>query len=407
MRYIELILVAAMTAACGNRNAREVQPQPVEAEPATPAVEEDIEHALDLIGETVRQPVMATRPQATSQGVDIEGIVSFDKTVHDFGDISIADGPQTCTFTVKNIGAEAIAIYEVAVTCGCTDVRWTREPVQPGKTGTISVTYKNEDGPLPFDKTLTAYIAGLSRPVTLRLRGMVHDKKRPLSELYGAHRLGALGLKSLEYKAGNLPQGESAGDEATVANLGKDPLLVTFTEVSPQLTLSVEPNPIPANSTAKLRFSIKADPQQWGLNRYFATPVLDGTPAGERIAVRAHTRENFAAWSEEQRRDGAQPIFDESTVTFGTIGAGTPVSASFTYTNKGKAPFHIYAAGTEDAPVRFTLPEQDTQGGQKGRVSLSLDTSSLPKGEAVIMLTLTTNSPSRPVVNLFLVGVVE
>ena len=49
-------------------------------------------------------------------------------------------------------------------------------------------------------KTLTVYIAGVSKPVILRLRGIVHEKKKSVAELYGAEKLGAMGLKSLNYK---------------------------------------------------------------------------------------------------------------------------------------------------------------------------------------------------------------
>jgi Protein of unknown function (DUF1573). len=123
---------------------------------------------------------MALAPdESTDDAVQVDEVVEFDRTVHDFGDISVNDGPVTCTFTVKNIGKEPIAIYEVVTSCGCTDAQWTREPLQPGKTGTITGTYKNEDGPVPFDKTLTVYIAGVSKPVILRMRGVVHEKKNP------------------------------------------------------------------------------------------------------------------------------------------------------------------------------------------------------------------------------------
>lgn len=36
------------------------------------------------------------------------GVVQLDKTVHDFGDILVSDGPVTATFTVKNVGDKAL-----------------------------------------------------------------------------------------------------------------------------------------------------------------------------------------------------------------------------------------------------------------------------------------------------------
>lgn len=332
-----------------------------------------------------------------------EGDAVFDKLVHDFGDVSVEDGPLTCTFTVTNNGKEPIALFEVVSSCGCTDVTWTREPLQPGKSGTISATFKNEDGPFPFDKTLTVYISGQRKPVILRLRGVVHEKKKSLSELYGAQKLGDFGLKAREYKAGILKQGLTVSEMATVANLGKKPLEVSFTEVSEHLKVSVTPNPIPAGSTASLIFTIEAAPELYGKQTYSATPVLNGQKAKAPLTVWASTRENFDRWTEQQRNDGAIPVFENSTANFGTVKAGTPVELTFNCSNRGKNTFHIYQADPED-PALKVLEIRDAEAGGKGFVRVQLNTSAVEKGETVIMLTLITNSPLRPVVNLFVAG---
>ena len=390
MKHV-LYCAAILLATFGCRNARSAE----------------VKKAMQELGQTTENPTMAVAPDdSTEDGAQVTEVVEFDKTVHDFGDISIDDGPQTGVFTVKNVGKDPIAIYEVVTSCGCTDAQWTREPIQPGKTGTITGTYKNEDGPVPFDKTLTVYIAGVGKPVILRLRGMVHEKKKPLSELYGAEKLGAMGLKSLNYKVSNILQGESSSDEVKIANLGKQPMKVTFTNVSPNLTVEVVPATVPAGETAALRFSVKADPDLWGKHVYSATPVINGAKAAKPITVTALTRGNFASWTPEQRKNAAQCIFDESTVSFGTANAGAKVKGTFTFTNKGKSALKFYSLDADADGVTATLPgEIPAQG--KGSIPVTLDTSSLPQGETVVMLTLTTNCPARPIINLFLVGLVK
>ena len=390
MKHV-LYCAAILLAACGCRNARSAE----------------VNKAMQELGQTTENPTMAVVPDdSTEDGVRVAEVVEFDKTVHDFGDISIDDGPQTCVFTVKNVGKEPIAIYEVVTSCGCTDAQWTREPIQPGKTGAITGTYKNEDGPVPFDKTLTVYIAGVGKPVILRMRGLVHEKKKPLSELFGAVKLGQMGLKSLNYKVSNVLQDESSSDEVKIANLGKQPMKVAFTDVSPNLTVEVVPATVPAGETAALRFSVKADPALWGKHVYSATPVINGAKASKPITVTALTRGNFASWTPEQRKNAAQCIFDESTVSFDTANAGAKVKGTFTFTNKGKSPLKFYSLDADTDGVTATLPgEIPAQG--KGSIPVTLDTSTLPKGETVVMLTLTTNCPARPLINLFLVGLVK
>ena len=386
-----LYCTAILLSVCGCRNASSAE----------------LKKAMQELGQTTENPTMAVVPDdSTEDGAQVIEVVEFDKTVHDFGDLSVNDGPQTCTFTVKNVGKEPIAIYEVVTSCGCTDASWTREPLQPGKTGTISATYKNEDGPVPFDKTLTVYIAGVSKPIILRLRGLVHEKKKSVAELYGAEKLGSMGLKSLNYKVSNILQGESSSDEAKIANLGTKPMKVTFTDVSPNLTIEVVPATVPAGETAALRFSVKSDPNLWGKHIYKATPVVNGVKAAKPVSVSALTRGNFASWTPEQRKNAAQCIFDESTVSFGTVTAGKKVDAVFTFTNKGKSSLTFYSLDADTPGVTATLPG-DTDAQKKGSIPVKLDTSSLPKGETVIMLTLTTNCPARPIINLFLTGLVK
>ena len=335
-----------------------------------------------------------------------EGSVSWDKTVHNFGDVSVSDGPLSCTFTLTNNGSEPISIFEVVSSCGCTDVKWTKGSIKPGETGTISATYKNEDGAMAFDKTLTAYISGVKKPVILRLRGVVHEKKKSLAQLYGAQKLGTFGMKTRTFLVGTLKQGLSTSETETVANLGTKPLKVTFADISEGLSISVKSNPIPANSTATLAFTVTSAPDVYGKKIYRATPVLDGKKADAPLEITAWTQENFAGWSDKQRKDAALPYFDQSTFSIGSVKAGKVVEVTYTCTNRGKMPFHIFKADVED-PALQLKEMADVAPGKKGAIRFSLDTSKLPKGETVLMISLTTNSPLRPLINLFVAGIVE
>lgn len=112
-----------------------------------------------------------------SAQVPADRLVSFDKKIHDFGTISIKDGPQTCTFEMTNISGGSTVIYAVVSSCGCTNVQWTKQSIPAGEKGTIEATYANDEGPYPFDKQLTVYIKDASKPVTLHIRGEVTNKK--------------------------------------------------------------------------------------------------------------------------------------------------------------------------------------------------------------------------------------
>ena len=70
--------------------------------------------------------------------------VEFDKTTHNFGAFSESNPIQTATFTFTNTGNGPLVIHQAVASCGCTVPEYTQEPIQPGKTGTIKVTYNGE-----------------------------------------------------------------------------------------------------------------------------------------------------------------------------------------------------------------------------------------------------------------------
>lgn len=333
-----------------------------------------------------------------------------DKTVHNFGDIILGSGPVSCSFNIKNIGSKPAVIYNVTSSCGCTDVSWTKEPLMPGKTGKISVTYSNDEGAYPFDKSLTVYMSDVKKPVILKVRGVSVAKQRPLAESYPVH-FGPLALKDKEFKCGNLEQGGKKSNAVMIANISDKPISVSFAEVSPQLSLKVSPNPIPAQSTAEMSFTVTADRELWGKNFYQACPLVNGKAVKDasgnpKISIWAFTKENFSGLNSDEKAKGPRPMFNESTYSFGKVRKGAVVNAEFIFKNEGKQNFEVYAVNSDakgcvvgDIPV--------AKPGETVKFMATLNTAEMPAGEVLTIITLTTNSPLRPIVNLFIAGWIE
>lgn len=66
--------------------------------------------------------------------------VSFDKMVHDFGEIKQGEVVST-SFTIKNVGDKDLYVLEAHGSCGCTVPEVTKEPISPGKTAPIYVKF--------------------------------------------------------------------------------------------------------------------------------------------------------------------------------------------------------------------------------------------------------------------------
>ena len=348
--------------------------------------------------------------------IKVSGSAEFDRDSYDFGDIVLGSGPVSCTFTLKNIGQEPLAIYSVVSSCGCTEAQWTKSPIKPGESGKISATYSNNEAPLPFDKNLTVYLSGMKKPVILKLRGVCRERKLSLAEAYPVH-FGNLGFKTLDLKSGNILQGECRSGEFKMANIGKKTITVKFTDLS--AGLGIEPNPlsIPAGGEVTVGYTVQSSEERWGKNHYLATPVVDGVssfalaglPYGVKagkLRIFAYTTDNFTSLSEAEKSKGPIPRFKTSTFSFGKIKAGRTVDAVFDFTNEGKSDFIVHKCDV-DAPKSTAGAVPTVAPGESGQIRVSLDTAVLPKGETLIIVTLATNSPLRPMVNLFISGYIE
>lgn len=80
--------------------------------------------------------------------------------------------PAVATFTLTNISSEPLIIEQANPTCGCTMGEYTKSPIMPGKTGTITATY-NAAAVNHFDKHLTVKFAGVDELKSITITGDV------------------------------------------------------------------------------------------------------------------------------------------------------------------------------------------------------------------------------------------
>ena len=160
-----------------------------------------------------------------------------------------------------------------------------------------------------------------------------------------------------------------------------------------------------------MSFTVTADRDLWGKNTYWASPLVNGKavkgPDGsDKIGVWAFTKENFDDLTDDQRSKAARPMFDSSTWSFGKVKAGKVIHAEYTFKNQGKTPLKVYKVDADtDNWSHGEIP--DTAPGAVRTFKVDLDTTGMPKGEVLVIVTLTTNSPLRPIVNLFIAGYIE
>lgn len=84
-------------------------------------------------------PVFSLLSQ-TADGPKNGPIITFLEKSHDFGDIQQGEKVEY-VFKFKNTGTQPLVISDVMTTCACTAKQWSKDPVLPGKTGEITVSF--------------------------------------------------------------------------------------------------------------------------------------------------------------------------------------------------------------------------------------------------------------------------
>lgn len=332
--------------------------------------------------------------------------IRFDEKVHDFGDVPLSAGVLTHTFRFKNVSDKPIVIHNVISSCGCTVPQWTRQPVMPAGVGEVNVTFNNDQGAYPFDKSLTVYVSGISRPVILRIRGNVVDGKKPMSSTY-PEKFGQIGLRQKDFSIGYIDQGIAKTDYTYVANLSNKTVNVTLADLTPGLKASIYPNSLPAGRTAKLTYTVDPNATKgkiWGRHDFSLSFQVDGAPVPGRMTVTGIITDNFSGMTQREIAAAADPVVEKSYFEFGEIRSGKVVDASYKFVNKGKSDLVIHTVDKKDKGVSIvTRTPLTVKPGKSAEIKIRFD-SSQSDGEMLEVLSVITNSPAKPIVNLFLTG---
>ena len=97
--------------------------------------------------------VVASNSTVVSRDVKKSPTFTWEQQTYDFAEIPQGK-PVTTVFNYSNNGELPLVISNVQTSCGCTVADYTKDPVLPGKTGFVKVTY-NAANSGAFNKAVT------------------------------------------------------------------------------------------------------------------------------------------------------------------------------------------------------------------------------------------------------------
>ncbi len=98
--------------------------------------------------------------------------ISFDTLAANLGTFPASQPEQKCQFKFTNTGDADLIINQVFASCGCTIPTYPKDPIKPGGTGVIEVTYNGTNKfPGHFKKTVTVRSNARNEIVRLSVEG--------------------------------------------------------------------------------------------------------------------------------------------------------------------------------------------------------------------------------------------
>ncbi|WP_417356092.1 DUF1573 domain-containing protein [Flavobacterium sp.] len=97
--------------------------------------------------------------------------ITWTEDVFNFGEVEKGH-PASHEFTFKNTTDQTILITHVKASCGCTATNYTKTPIKPGETGSVTATY-NAANPGNFTKTITVTTNDSDVKKVLTIKGKV------------------------------------------------------------------------------------------------------------------------------------------------------------------------------------------------------------------------------------------
>jgi hypothetical protein len=131
--------------------------------------------ALSLTAAAYTAQAQAPAAKAAPKAAATAGpAITFEEVKYDFGSV-VQGGTVDHTFKFRNTGTAPLVISNIGVSCGCTTPEWTKDPVAPGKTGTISAHFNSAGKMGMQNKVLTIESNATAGSTTVSLVGEVKE----------------------------------------------------------------------------------------------------------------------------------------------------------------------------------------------------------------------------------------
>lgn len=322
------------------------------------------------------------------------GVVQFDSTFHDFGNINESLVVVRHRFMFKNTGDSAVKITKVQPSCGCTVAEYTKESVPPNGKGFVELAFDLVNRQGKNEKSTTVYTSGTPNVLLLTFSATVIERPRNWQDTF-SHNSGSLYFESATIPFGNLTTRQSdTTNYVRIYNPGAK--AITFNEFK---------SAVPYVSAVKMPFTVQPGERAKFYVRYDASKVTDYGLVYSTFRIMT-TDEKVPEKSVGVYAD-VKPYVGQATATspqlfapklshdFGVVRQGDDVKTEFTITNKGKEELKIFKIKSSCGCTVGSADKLSLKPGESTQIKVTYSSKGM-MGDESRNVTIYSNDPVRP-----------
>ena len=326
--------------------------------------------------------------------------ISFNETNHNFGIIGDRDGNVSFDFIMTNNSNEPIVISRVTTTCGCTTPSWTKEPIAPGKTGTVTVGYSPLGRIGVIDKVITVF-TNQPTPFSLKISGEVVRGKMSVDyETLYPVVLGNYRLKSKELNFGQVGFKEPATLALEVFNNSDVAITQKALKLPKYLSVDFEPAVIPSKTAGIIHVILNVQDENF-FGHLSGDLTMQVNEANHVFPFSAIVLDNFSKWPAAKKNNSGKININISEINFGNFSSGN--SRTIKISNSGKELLNIRNVQSSNPSITAPKTKLSINPGEISEIKIVADNKKI-KSKLLSTLTIISDDPNKPVYEISVVA---
>lgn len=335
------------------------------------------------------------------------GEVRWLATTHDFGAFSENMGPVSCDFRFVNSGDKPVLILNARPSCGCTTPFFDRQPIAPGDTASVTVSYDPAGRPGKFSKFVGVELSD-GEKTKLYVKGSVIGSNRSVGDRFPMELGLGLKLSKGMVMFGQVDKGHVVSAPLDLYNQSER-TMTPSASCPPHIKAVFQPTQIPPGEmgTVLFTFDSSREPLYGFVND---TILVSADPISSYLAplpTVAVVSEDFSSLSKEELEKAPCAVLETSSLDFGRIAGKDKITRTIRLTNAGKSKLTVRRVYTADEGIVLKINKKVIKPGKSAEIKVTVDPTKLSGSILNARASVITNSPSSPVLSVRLVGTLE